>query len=151
MRPVYIVFSFLFILSSCGSNEEYTSTIKQLNDQVEELKSQNQQLKRDLELCNGRIKEDDKPKETGIGVIGVWETPVIYGGGEVKIEKVNGKYFKTETFMDKSSSKKEMILENDGNSMVFREKGSQSSDRWVVRNDKSLEVRDKDGLIYSVK
>jgi hypothetical protein len=53
--------------------------------------------------------------------------------------------------MDKSSSKKEMILENDGNSMVFREKGSQSSDRWVVRNDKSLEVRDKDGLIYSVK
>ena len=147
MKPIYILISFLLL--SCGSNEEFILTIKQLNDEVKELQIQNEKLQKDLELCNAKIQEEEKRNENGIELIGKWSTPDIYGGGEVIIEKANGKYYKTETFRDKTSFKKEMILKNEGISMVFWEKDSQSSDIWVVKGDGTLQVRDNDGIIYN--
>lgn len=93
--------------------------------------------------------------ETGNGVekienelIGVWKTPTSYGGGNLSLEKINGVYFKTERFMDNSVSKVEMILSIEGDKMIFRENGRNTTDHFDILKNGKLEVRDKDGLIY---
>lgn len=93
--------------------------------------------------------------ETGNGVeefdtqlIGKWKTPSMYGGGNLSLEKINGVYLKTERFMDNSVSKVEMTLSIDGDKMIFRENGRNTTDHFDVLENGKLEVRDKDGLIY---
>lgn len=151
MRPVYTFSIFTMFLLSCGSNAEFESKIKELENENSELKSTITKLESNLKSCSESLEAFSEAKERGAQLIGKWKTPTIYGGGELIIENINGKYFKTETFMDNSVSKKEMNFNKEGSHMIFREKGRNTSDHWVVKNDGVLEVRDNEGVIYTVK
>lgn len=158
MRLVYIFSIITMFLLSCGSNAEFESKIQELEKENSELERENselessvRELESNLKSCSESLEAFSEAKERGAQLIGKWKTPTIYGGGELIIENINGKYFKTETFMDNSVSKKEMNYKKEGNRMIFREKGRNTSDHWVVKSDGGLEVRDNEGVIYSVK
>lgn len=94
---------------------------------------------------------NDLTKSVNINTIGKWKTPILYGGGELLLENLKGKYFKTETFEDNSVIITEMKLTMEGNNLIFREINKKSSDYWVVLENGDLEVRDINGLIYKTK
>jgi hypothetical protein len=145
----------LILLFSCGGEDTDFQLLQRMNFLEKEnqtLRSQNEELLNDLKKCNQIIGENNSSKSKPIidkQIVGKWKTPTLYGGGDLTIEKENGIYFKIERFMDNSLSKNEMTIRLDGDKMIFRTKGRNSSDHWVILKNGKLEVRDKDGLIYT--
>ncbi|MEB2784880.1 hypothetical protein [Algoriphagus persicinus] len=82
--------------------------------------------------------------------IGLWRTPVIYGGGTVRLFRKGSDFFKTERFSDGSSFTHRMKKSGSNGNMIFTSLEKISTDTWVVTRNGKLEVRDRDGIIYSV-
>jgi hypothetical protein len=84
-----------------------------------------------------------------LGMIGTWTIPSSFGGGELKIEHHLGKYYKNEELSDGTVNISEMVLKEEEGLKIFSLKDQSSEDVWIIMANGSLEVRGKDGLIYS--
>lgn len=134
---VVIISYFLISVLIAKYNESIINEYKSLNNEVL--------------IPQSPAELNDLTKSSNLNTIGKWKTPSNYGGGELMIENLQGKYFKTETFKDGSYTSNEMKLTIEGDKLIFRTVNIKSSDHWVILKNGDLEVRDKDGLIYKSK
>lgn len=153
MKKSLIYVITIFFLISCNYKEEEKMLLqKEYNElQLIYVDKLNEYGKKEklLRECE-RNKSKPTINKSDYELIGTWDTPILYGGGKLILYKENGIYFKTESFSDGSKNTSKMRMVKSGNRMVFNSLERVSSDRWVVLPNGKLEVRDKDGLIYSI-
>lgn len=122
-------------LISCSKSSE-------TKDQVEEIKVET------LEAENESSVVAQEPAES-FGLIGRWSLPTSFGGGELKIEHHLGTYYKNEEHSDGTVNIAPMDMVEEGGEKLFSLKDKSSEDIWAVTKDGKLEVRSKDGILYS--
>lgn len=130
----------LCLMLSC-SEPKKTGEGSGIADQLEEVES----------IAEIDSKSEPDSSAESFGLIGRWTIPSSYGGGELKIEHHLGKYYKNEELNDGTVNISEVVLKEEGGLRIFSLKDQSSSEVWVIIESGELEVRGKDGLIYSSK
>jgi hypothetical protein len=130
----------LCLMLSC-SEPKKTGEGSGIADQLEEVES----------IAEIDSKTEPDSSSESLGLIGRWTIPSSYGGGELKIEHHLGKYYKNEELSDGTVNISQMELMEEDGLKIFRLKDKSSNETWVITESGSLEVRGKDGLIYSSK
>jgi hypothetical protein len=139
MKNLILYLSLCFLFSCAERNK--TVEGPELVDQTEKVESTTELSPTDVQ---GSVAES-------LGLIGKWTIPSSYGGGELKIEHHLGKYYKNEELNDGTVNISEVVLKEEGGLKIFSLKDQSSSEVWVIKESGELEVRGKDGLIYSSK
>ena len=154
MKKILLFIISILILFSCNDRD---NEVELLRKELKELESDYTSKKivydGKLFLLNECKRKKRKSVVSNIDyeLIGNWDTPVLYGGGSLRLYKENGIYFKTESFPDGSRNTSKMRMVQNGNKKIFNSLERTSSDRWIVYPNGRLEVVDRDGLIYSVR
>jgi hypothetical protein len=130
----------LCLMLSC-SEPKKTGEGSGIADQLEEVES----------IAEIDSKSEPDSSAESFGLIGRWTIPSSYGGGELKIEHHLGKYYKNEELNDGTVNISEVVLKEEGGLKIFSLKDQSSSEVWVIIESGELEVRGKDGLVYSSK
>jgi hypothetical protein len=136
----YVMILFLCLLISCTDR-------KQINEELERREEMSQDASKS-EIGTEAVTEE---VTESLGLIGEWNIPSAFGGGELKIEHQFGKYYKIEELSDGTVNIAQMELMEEGGLKIFRLKDKSSDETWVITDIGGLEVRGKDGLIYSSK
>jgi hypothetical protein len=136
----FILFLSLCFFLSCSERKQ-TVDSPEMADQSEEIESTTE---------SAPIGNQESTAES-FGLIGKWTIPSSYGGGELKIEHHLSKYYKNEELNDGTVNISEVVLKEEGGLRIFSLKDQSSSEVWVIKESGELEVRGKDGLIYSSK
>lgn len=135
---VFLIFLSFFL--SCSERNQ-TGDESDKTDQLENVESK-------TEIEKTTIPEI---QVESLGLIGEWTIPSALGGGELRIEHHLGKYYKNEELSDGTANISEMVLKEEGGMKIFSLKDQSSDEIWVIINSGGLELRGKDGLIYSSK
>ncbi|PZX55922.1 hypothetical protein LV84_02284 [Algoriphagus ratkowskyi] len=167
LRIIITVLSVFVALASCKETyqEELQVALEKnlnLHSEITKAEDEVKKYKQLLIECQSvqtkeiekTITENTKPKvDQGVSKnpeIGIWKTPAIYGGGNVRIFKKGNDYFKTESYPDGTSFTHRMSMTKQGENRVFKSLEKVSSDTWVVNQSNKLSIVDKVGLVYSV-
>ncbi|MFD2199988.1 hypothetical protein [Shivajiella indica] len=134
----YILFLTIGLLLSCAGRNQSGDTSEKA-DQSVEVESITKNTPTEVEESNAE----------SFGLIGKWTIPSSFGGGELKIEHHLGKYYKNEELNDGTVNISEMVMKEEGGMKIFSLKDQSSQDTWVITESGRLEVRGKDGVIYS--
>ena len=136
----FILFLYLCFFLSCSERKQ-TVDSPEMTDQSEEIES----------TTESAPSGNQESTAESFGLIGKWAIPSAFGGGELKIEHHLGKYYKNEELNDGTVNISEAVLKEEGGLKIFSLKDQSSSEVWIIKESGELEVRDKDGLIYSSK
>lgn len=136
----FILFLSLCFFLSCSERKQ-TVDSPEMADQSEEIES----------TTESAPSGNQESTAESFGLIGRWTIPSAFGGGELKIEHHLGKYYKNEELSDGTANISEMVLKEEGGMKIFSLKDQSSDEIWVIINSGGLELRGKDGLIYSSK
>jgi hypothetical protein len=131
----------LVLLSLVFSCTEKSPTGQEL-ESPDEVSQKESKSEIDTEAVTEEIMES-------LGLIGTWTIPSSFGGGELKIEHHLGKYYKNEELSDGTVNISEMVFKEEEGLKIFSLKDQSSEEKWIITPSGSLEVRGKDGLIYS--
>jgi hypothetical protein len=134
----YVFLILLILVFSCA---EKPPTGNEL-ESPDELSQKESKSEIDTEAVTEEVMES-------LGLIGKWTIPSSFGGGELKIEHHLGKYYKNEELSDGTVNISEVLLKEEEGLKIFSLKDQSSEEKWIITQSGSLEVRGKDGLIYS--
>jgi hypothetical protein len=138
MKNLIIILLFLSLMLSCSERKQ-TNDGPESTDQIDEVESPTET----------DLREEPEAIAESFGLIGKWTIPSSFGGGELKIEHHLGKYYKNEELSDGTVNISEMELMEEDGVKIFSLKDKSSNETWAITESGGLEVRGKDGLLYS--
>lgn len=154
---IALIFIIILVWTSCT---QINRDISEKKEELRNLDSVYLAKRRELRNLLASLEECEEVRKKSTTIqgsksnfefLGKWNTPAIYGGGSISIYMEDESFFKIEIFPDGSSFKNSMSKTIKGGRMIFKSLERVSTDSWVINQDGSLEVIDKDGIVYSVK
>lgn len=136
----FVLFVCLCFTLSCAERKQ-TDDISELLDTLENVDS----------MIEKEDNIESRPNAESFGLMGTWDIPSSFGGGQLTIEHHLGKYYKNEELSDGTVNISEMLMTEEGGLKIFRLKDGLQDETWTITEKGNLVVSDKNGLVYSTE